>query len=658
VQQSTTAKARLRLLGSPGLVDATGAPVALPARAAILALYVLTAVRDLTVPRAQLASFLWPDAAKANANLRQLLTRLGAAQRAAGVDFVRFDRGSVTLNLEGASIDLLDLQAALARLDWTNWQDCIDGYRGELLDGITVAESDLTGWLDLHRRATRDTLVNAFAALLESPAARGNPRTVQEIASRILEIDATCEPAYRAMMRAFAGAGAIELVMATYERCVAAIEREFGVGTAPQPTTVATFRRLQAEAGPVRITSPAAAARSPVPVIGDVELRARLPRLVILPPPADGRTATLVDVASLILDDTIVGLCNLRTIRVVAPHTSWELSGKFDEATALRYNIGYALETAFRRRGDVDLLAVRLFDTNTRDIAWADTYELSAERLASSHRALSSAITSSLADAIEYAEVTRHQREAHPQAYYWYLMGQKDMRFMDLPAVTRARKHFRTAVSADPSFAPAYSGSARATQRQWLVMGRGDTELLDEAEQIGARAISLDHRDARGYREIALCNLYRRRWDDAVSYFTEAERLGPQYADLISDFGDALGHAGEPAKGLEKVQRAMELNPIPPDQYWWNAAGLHFQLRNYEAALEAIGRMGDPLPALRIAAAAWAYLGNQAEAQKCAAQFLQSYPDFRIAHWLSIVPDRNPDDQRHYEVGLKMAGFV
>lgn len=658
MKRSTTATARLRLLGSPGLFDAAGTPVALPARAAILVLYILAVARDLTVPRAQLASFLWPDAAKANANLRQLLTRLGTAQRAASVDFIRFDRVSVTLNLAGAAVDLVELEAELARLDWSNWQACIDGYRGELLDGVTVAESDLAGWLDLHRRSTRDALVNAFGALLESPGARGNPRTVQEIASRILEIDSTCEPAYRAMMRAFAGSGAIELVTATYERCVAAIRREFGAATTPQPTTTATFQRLQAEAGPVRITSPAAAARSPVPVIGDPLLRAELPRLVILPPPADGRDTPLVDVASLVLDDTIVGLCNLRTIRVVAPHTSWELSGKFDEDAALRFNIGYALETAFRRRGDTDLLAVRLYDTRTRDIAWADTYALTADGLAKSHRMLSSAITSSLADAIEYAEVARHEREAHPQAYYWYLMGQKDMRYMDLPAVTRARKHFRTAVSADPSFAPAYSGSARATQRQWLVLGRGDAELLDEAEQIGARAISLDHRDARGYREIALCNLYRRRWDDAISYFTEAERLGPQYADLISDFGDTLGHAGEPAKGLEKVQRAMELNPIPPDQYWWNAAGLHFQLRNYEEAIAAIEKMGDPLPALRIAAAAWAYLGNQAEAQKCAAQFLQSYPDFRIAHWLSIVPDRNPDDQRHYEVGLKMAGFV
>jgi tetratricopeptide (TPR) repeat protein len=378
----------------------------------------------------------------------------------------------------------------------------------------------------------------------------------------------------------------------------------------------------------------------------------------VLPPERGSHDETLWDIASLVLDDTIIGLCSCKTIPMIAPHTSWTLSGgELDDDTAVRFNIGYVLETALRRRGDADFLVVKLFDTRTRVIIWADTYPLSADSLAASHRGLSAAITMSLADAVESSEIARFRRDENPQAYYWHLMGQKYLRFMDLPNIRRALKAFRKAVAADPAFAPAFSGSARATQRQWLVLGRGDPALLAEAEQIGARAISLDHRDARGYREVALCSLYRRRWDDAVANFTEAERLGPQYADLFCDFGDALGHAGEPEKGLAKVERAIELNPIPPDQYWWNAAGLHFQLHDYALAIDAIDRMGDPLPALRVAAAAWAYLGKKTEARKCAAKFLRSYPDFRIAHWLSIVPDKNPDDQRHYELGLQLAGF-
>jgi DNA-binding SARP family transcriptional activator/TolB-like protein/Tfp pilus assembly protein PilF len=656
VSQPSAIPVRLRLLGSPAFVDAAGQRFVLPARAAILILFILTETRDFSLPRGRLASFLWPDAAKASANLRQLLTRLKTAQKKAGIDFIRFDRSSVSLNLAGAAVDYLEMQESLRALDWNNWRSAIDNYGGELLSGIAVAENDLSDWLEMHRARVRESFLTEFSALVESPEARGNPRTAQEMAAKILAIDSCQEAAYRALMRACSTFGAIDHVERIFDNCRNALAR--GMGTEPSPATEALYHRLRSETGPfhVAISAPIAteplAASPPGPM-----LRAVLPRLVILPPPPDGRDIATIDIASLVLDDVVTRLGNLRTAQVVAWHTSWALAGRFDDRIAIQFTIRYALETALRRIDGRDLLAVRLFDTHTRNILWADTYPLGASDLAISHRALSNAVTSSLADAIEYNEVRRFERDENPQAYYWYLMGQKALRYMDLPSVRRARKAFRTAVAADPTFAAAHSGNARATQRQWLVLGRGGSELLDEAEQIGAHAIRLDHRDPRGYRELGLSNLYRRHWDDSVAFFTEAERLGPQHADLISDFGDALGHAGEPAKGLVKVQRAMELNPIPPDQYWWNAAGLHFQLHNYEAAIEAVAKMGDPLPALRIAAAAWAYLGNHQEAQRCAEKFLQSYPDFRIDHWLTIVPDRNVDDLRHYEVGLKMAGF-
>jgi len=651
VSESLTPKARVQLLGAPRLIDAAGKSLALPARASLLIVFILVSARDLTAPRSQVARFLWPDAPNASANLRQLLARLGAAQASVGIDFVRFDRRNVTLNVAGASIDLIEFQAALATLSWATCQAVIGEYPGDLLEGISVADNDLSSWLDVHRARIRNAMVAAFADLLETPSARANPRTAQAIASRLLEIDPYQEAAYRALMRAFAVSGLIDLVAVTFDRCREVIGRD--LGTVPGQATIDLYRELTRDAAPALFAFPRPAGNSVPPS----DLRATLPRLVILAPPAAGNDKTLVENATLVLDDTLVGLCSLRTVRIVAAHTAWELSGRLDDEAARRFNIGYTLETALRRRGIADLLSVHLFDTRTREIVWADTYPLSADALAGAHRGLSTAITVSLADAVERAEIARFEKDDNPQAYYWHLMGQKYLRYMDLPSVRRAHKAFRNAIAADPDFAPAFSGSARATQRQWLVLGRGDSDLLAEAEAIGTRAVSLDHRDARGYREVALCNLYRRRWDDSIAWFSEAERLAPQHADLISDFGDALGHAGEPEKGLQKVERAMELNPIPPDQYWWNAAGLHFQLRDYRAAIAAIERMGDPLPALRIAAAAWACLGIEAEARKCATKFLHSYPDFRVAQWLAIVPDRRPEDQRHYELGLKLAGF-
>ena len=653
MEKSVNGRPRLRLFGSPGLFDREGHQIAFPARAILLVLFVLTSGRGAEVTRSQMAGFLWPDAPDALTNLRQLLGRLRALQLRVGINLVCFDKSRVTLNLDEAAIDLLVFEASLKGLNWANCQDVLESYRGELLEGMTFEESDLSTWLAIQRSQARNALLEAFASLLEAPDGHANLRTAQVVAARLLEIDPYQESAYRALMRSFAASGLIDHVGATFEKCRSLLERD--LGSIPAARTVDLFRRFVPARGEFSHATHSASA--PLTAIRPLP-PATLPRLVVLPPPGAEDDGTLWDLATLVLEDTIIGLCSLRTVSVLAAHTSWQLSdGALDDGAAQRFDVGYCLQTALRQRHRSEELVVKLFDTRTRVILWADRYPLSADNLASSHRTLSIAITLSLADAVERAEMARFEKDLNPQAYYWHLKGQRHLRYMDLPNVRRALKAFRSSVAADPDFAPAYSGAARATQRQWLVLGRGDQELLEAAERIGARAVSLDHRDARGYREVALCSLYRRRWDEAIANFTEAERLGPQHADLISDFGDTLGHCGEPEKGLKKVERAMELNPIPPDQYWWNAAGLHFQLNDYRAAIADVDHMSDPLPALRIAAAAWAYLGDLAQAQRCATKFLRSYPDFRIDHWLSIVPNKNPDDQRHYDLGLRCAGF-
>lgn len=634
------------------MLDGTDTLVPLPARVALLTAFILLSGRDAAITRQAASRFLWPDAPDAFANLRQLLNRFAKTQSASGIDFLRYDHVNIFLNLPANPIDLLQLRTALSGLTWENCEATLALFGGDLLAEVTVPESDAAAWLVIRRERVHQDLFDAFAELIEGPGARANPQTVKAIASRLLEIDPYQEPPYRALMRAFAATGQMDRVFDTYRRCHDVIVGDLHSRIGPATTqlfTELTRHALQTEAVP-------AAAAGPRP--RSMDLRAALPRLIILPPvPSDAVDPALVSVATLILEDTQAGLWNLRTVHMLAPHTAWALTGRLDEAAVRQYNIGYQLRTALHKRDRTNLLSVTLSDTNTLDIHWTAMYPLRRQDLADAHRQLSVAITASLADAVERAEMQRFESQPKSNAYYAYLMGQKNLRYMDLPHVRRADKAFRTAMAADPEFAPAFSGAARATQRQWLVLGRGDPELLDEAEAIGTRAVHLDHRDARGYRELALCSLYRRRWDDSIAHFTEAERLAPQHADMISDFGDALGHAGEPEAGLKKVERAMELNPIPPDQYWWNAAGLHFQLHEYRKAIADIDQMGDPLPALRIAAAAWAYLGDDDKARKIATRFLKEYPDFLIDHWLSIVPDRRPEDQRHYEHGLRRAGF-
>ena len=235
-------RARLQLFGNPRFVDARGRHFALPIRGYVLALFIMTAGRGHEVSRSQLAGFLWPEASNATANLRQLLARLRAAQRRANIDFICFDRANVWLSLDDATVDFRDFQPAMRALSWVNCREVIEEFRGELLQGISVSESDLSTWLDMHRSQVREAFVAAFADLLESSDARANPRTAQMIASRLLEIDPYQESAYRALMRSFAASGLIELVAATFEKCRIAIEDD--LGSVPNQVTIDLMKAL------------------------------------------------------------------------------------------------------------------------------------------------------------------------------------------------------------------------------------------------------------------------------------------------------------------------------------------------------------------------------------------------------------------------------
>jgi tetratricopeptide (TPR) repeat protein len=213
-------------------------------------------------------------------------------------------------------------------------------------------------------------------------------------------------------------------------------------------------------------------------------------------------------------------------------------------------------------------------------------------------------------------------------------------------------------IDAFEGFAPAYSGIARTMQMEWLLLARGDAAPLVKSESLARRAIELDPRDSSGYRMLAFSALYGRRFDESVAHLTEAERRHPQHADLLAEFADTLAHSGNPAGGLKKIDRAIELNPIVPDMYWWWAAGMHYQLHRYQEAVNCALKMKDQRPAMRLLAASYAQLGEKSMARGYVNKTLEVYPDFRVEHWLSIVPNRNADDTRHYMDGLRSAGFA
>ncbi len=662
---------RLTLLGLPQLFDEQGRLIPIPAKAFALVAFILLANGGAPASRAQLRRFLWEDSDSKTAatNLRKFLLRIRERQKEFGFTLIREERDHVrlapTLDID---IDLARFLEVSALQSPSDLVALCDLYRGELLEGFAWEEQEAREWLEVQRARLRDAFVTSVSNWIEAAGPGTDKVSLRVAARRLIDVEPYNETGHRTLMRLFAEEREPARVRDVYRNLEDRLRTDLGVR--PDPTTTDLLEKLltapSAEGEADELPQAAALPASPAEdaELGDrseillptASVRSGTPRITILPPvPIAGQDYAHHLAASLIEDITI-GLCRFKSLSVVAPHTAWELSQNGKKALMRSFKIDYAVETQLQNLDGKLLLAVRLVNAVTRDILWVEKYAFTRENMARHYRELSVRIVSLLVDTIERIELGRYV-EQDATAYHLFLTGQRLLRRLDLPSIRKARRAFKEALGTAPDFVPALSGLARTFHLEWLLMARGDIGLLSMAEQLAFRSLEIDPDDARGYRSIGLCRLFAGRFDESLEAFSQAERRNPQYADLLVDFADALQHACEPATALEKIGRAIELNPLCPDDYWWVAGGANFHLRRYADAIKCMSHMRDQSPAYRLVAASWAMLGERERASEYVDKAKDIHPDFSVHSWLSILPIKDPEFAQHYEQGLREAGF-
>lgn len=85
--------------------------------------------------------------------------------------------------------------------------------------------------------------------------------------------------------------------------------------------------------------------------------------------------------------------------------------------------------------------------------------------------------------------------------------------------------------------------------------------------------------------------------------------------------------------------------------------GANYSLECYEEANAYIARMADPSQAARLAAASAAMSGDMRKAKTLVRKVKETYPDFDIDTWLSIVPFREQWQKTYIEKGSSGPDF-
>ncbi|WP_162246999.1 BTAD domain-containing putative transcriptional regulator [Aureimonas sp. Leaf427] len=629
--------------------------VAVPQKVFVLSALLRLAF-DRRAPRTTLAAWMYEEAHQSGAlaNLRQLLLRIQSRQAELGAELLVITRAEVRLP-RPATAPFCDLDRFMTLgvpKDASELAALGALYRGDLMENLAGCGETLSAHIAGHRARLRER----FCDLTLAGARLVRGRAAEDALRHLLLGDPYREEAWRALIELAADGQGSASAAAIYDDMRARFAAD--LGTAPDERTAAFVAGLtrRASLAPYPAVPSAPASERPAePVAASTIAAAAVPKVCLLMPPAGGAPPEAQHLAEALIEDVSLGLCRLRSLAVIAPHTAWQLSDAGVARDA--YGIDYFGETSVRAFAGRTRLVAKLVRSGDRLTLWAQDYDLLAGAPAEHHRELSQSITLALADGVEQAELRRFEMLCDPGAYALYLRAREHMRVLDLPSTRRARRVFAESAALSPTFVPALNGLSRTLIVEWFLLARTEPDLLRQAQKIAQRAVEIDPFSGEALCEVATASLYLGGLDEAVEGLGRAERLAPHHADILAEHADALTHSSDLKPALQRILKAIELNPLPPDDYLWKAGGTLFMLEDYDGALAQLGRMKRRDPVNRLTAACLVMAGRPTEAAQFVAKALEDQPLFRIDDWIETIPLRSKDHVAHYAGALRKAGF-
>ncbi|MBB4238134.1 hypothetical protein [Rhizobium esperanzae] len=639
----------LKTFGRLQLVDEDGNDVAFPEKGLLLLAYLFTTDQG-SADRTTLARFLWGEADRdvALSTLRKVISRMKARQIDLGVDILSSQGNMLTLERGSLSSDILLSDEEDGVEPFSRLKQLVKLLNLPFLGAVQSHSRQFHRWLAERENYHVELLANTLRTASRLAQSQKESDLLRKAAVILFRTEPKDPETLQLLIGIFKAEEEVESVRSYFEQRRNSSLRGIAAGSA-------------ADAGGAKPLSPASgsskAKREAALPLEPEDIRIAIPRLVLLPPRNQSVRPQAGFLAASLVEDITIGFCVFNSLEVIAPYSAVQIGHHVETQKAFfeRHRVNYILDTRISNSGDEVTLFAQLIFFDQNQIVWAERFSLDRMDLARDRRVVARQIALSVSGEIERHEALRE--DLNPAAYHRYLVGRRHLARLTLPNLRRARKEMKAALGESPDFAPALSSMARTYSKEWLLTARGDIDLLQLAETFAKQATDMRSDFADGYRERGVAKLLQGAFDESAEAMEVAESLAPHYADVIADYADTLVHCSLPAMALRKIERAIELNPLGPDTYFWTAAGANYALGEFEASLDYIGQMADPNLADRLSAANWAMLGHPDKARIFVRRFREGNPDFDVDKWLSAVPSKEQWHKDLYREGLKKAGF-
>jgi adenylate cyclase len=671
---------RLTLLGGFAACRPDGAAVTLCTRKAEALLAILACRPGEALRRECLTALLWGERSdqQARHSLSQALTTIRHALNGAASLLVA-DRETVLLCPQATEVDVARFQRLAAGDAVADLREAAALYRGPLLDGLNLHESGFEEWLRQERMRLHDLAIAALLNLAERESTLGELDAAAATLGHALVLDPLAEDVHRRLMRFHLDQGAYNAAIRRYRQCAEILKRE--LDTIPEPATTALYHEASsalslaseldlqtiasaAAGGLAEPVSAAPADQQPPASLEAAPDAGRRVSIAVLPFVNIGGDPEQEIFAGGFTEDIITDLSRFRTLQVATRDASF----RYRQLGVDAKHIGRALGTDYlvlgsvRRRGARMRLTAQLVDARSGSQLWSERFDRDGEDVFAAADELVRTIAATLAGRVQAAgsELAKRKPPTSLAAYECVLRANAaQMQVGDPRAEDEMRLFYEKAVALDPEYGRAHAGLALAHLRAWFRDNSGSDAALDSAVELARKAVALDPNDSECQETLGWVLLHHKSFELAEQYYRRALELNPISPDDLASMGALYSFQGRPDEGVAWFEQAKQVDPFfDPTWYWQLLGATYFNARRYDDAIMAFNRCASrPVWVYAYLAACHALAGRADDAAAARAELIRLCPDFSAALLAVKEPYRLASDREHFLDGLRLAGL-
>jgi adenylate cyclase len=335
------------------------------------------------------------------------------------------------------------------------------------------------------------------------------------------------------------------------------------------------------------------------------------------------------------------------------------------QQVAEELGVRYVLEGSVKKSGDKIRITAQLIDALNGHHLWAKRYDRNLSDIFAVQDEITKEIITAMQVKLTEGEEVKAAAKGtnNLEAYLKYLQAKELINQINPESNALGKQLAEEAIALDPEYAWAYYVLARShLVSVWVGTSKSPKRSIGKAMELLQKALVLDDTYAEAHATLGFLYSMTRQHDKAIAQAETAVALNPNSSWAKFMVGKTLFFAGRAEESIPQYKKAIRLNPIPPNNYFWSIGLSYGYTGKYEEAItwceKAVSQKPNDLLARMMMTVVYSLSGRDEEARVQAAEVLRIQPKFTLKKFEKKLTYKKKADSEKFISALRKAGLT